>query len=117
MAFFQPPYRTATIEAGQAVQGELTLPGEMHGYSFAGRAGDRVTVFVDNRTNAGSRYVSLVLLGPDGSELAKHESGYAQDSVLEGHALPADGEYTLLVDGVGDAVGPYTLTVSRETLP
>ena len=115
LTFFNPVFRTAPIADGQKVERALQLPGEEHGYTFEGKAGERVTVYVDNRTTGGSRKVGVVLRGPEGAELAKDYSDQGDyDVSLREQELPADGTYTLVVDGYADAVGPYGLELKKQ---
>jgi hypothetical protein len=117
LAFFEPPYRTTVITEGKAVERELVLPGEAHGFTFDGEAGERITAFVDNRTTGAgweSQLVGVRLLAPDGAEVARHYPGGCcrPNAALEEQELPADGPYTLVVEGEGATTGPYVLVFS-----
>ncbi|GGA59305.1 pre-peptidase C-terminal domain-containing protein [Okeania sp. KiyG1] len=80
-------------------------------FTFTGRAGDIVTLGVDNRLDAAGR-LSLTLLNPDSSELnsISFTSGDPEISSIE---LPSNGTYTVIVDGENLATGEYTLGLSN----
>ena len=98
------------ISAGQNIQSELP-PNGQHYWRFTGTAGTLVSIVVtpDERFDA-----LLNLYGPDGRQLAALDEGFSGDSeVISGFELPADGEYTILVQSFAGNSGPYTLSLDE----
>ncbi|MDX1486706.1 MAG: PPC domain-containing protein, partial [Acidiferrobacterales bacterium] len=62
------------VASGTAIEETINSSARKDCYTFEGKAGEQVTVYVDNRTTAGSRKLGLALLGPDGAELARADS-------------------------------------------
>ncbi|MCZ7540160.1 MAG: pre-peptidase C-terminal domain-containing protein [Anaerolineae bacterium] len=63
--------------------------------TFAGNAGDQVTVAADAGANA-ALDTALRLLGPDGTVIAEDDdSGPGLNPLLTNVALPASGQYTI----------------------
>jgi hypothetical protein len=86
----------APLDLGSAATGALDLDHPGAGYTFAGRAGDRVTISVQR--TGGDLDLALLLRGPDGADIVSNYTwtvpGEARIARL---ALPADGMYTVEV--------------------
>jgi hypothetical protein len=105
------------ITDGTSINGSISFAGAEECYNFTGAIGDIVTVFVDNLTTGGTRGMRLTILKPDGSTLGYTDySCCNQDLELRDRVLPVAGTYTIIVDGYGDATGPYTLGFTRKTI-
>ena len=109
------------IAEGQGYAGAVDYVGDEDGWTFSGVAGDRVTAFVDNLTSTGTRQIELSIISPIGIELARSSSAFGgYDVETADLLLPGDGTYTVIVDGIGDAVGQYLLgftNLSLDTSP
>ena len=109
------------INDDQSLAASITSIGETQSYTFTAQAGDLIKAFVDNLT--GGR-VRIQLLDSDGVTVLEEQSsplntrdvGVGLTSVP--FNIPATGQYTLVVAGVGDTTGNYTvgLTNFTETL-
>ncbi|APZ93100.1 putative Ig domain-containing protein [Fuerstiella marisgermanici] len=84
---------SAAVTPGTPFSGELTLPNETDVYSFAASAGDKV--FVDVVTGSDTSNTRYRLYTEYGQEV--YESIRLEDSGVI--TIPADGTYTLLVEG------------------
>ncbi len=105
-----PPSGDCTpIADGDNVDETIALSEEEDCFVLQGAAGEKVTVFVDNRTKG---EMGVMLRKPDGSELAT-DYDCCGDLELWEQVLPETGTYTVVVDGGGDTTGPYALTLSR----
>jgi hypothetical protein len=103
------------ITLGQALQGQLPA-GSQHYWVFQGTAGQRVSIVVE--PGATTFDAVLDLYGPDGQRLAALDEGYSGDpEVLAGFALPATGEYAVLVRSFSPQGGPYTLSLDEADQP
>ncbi|NOR83217.1 MAG: hypothetical protein GQ526_06955 [Ardenticatenales bacterium] len=82
--------------------------GDPHLWTFDGAAGEYVTVIL---TPLGEGMdVTLQLLDPDGTVLIDVDDAFAGEAeVLVNYELPADGEYSLLVEEFFDEPGEYEL--------
>ena len=87
----------------------LASPVQPHVYTFAGRAGEYVTVSMDRVSGAVDP--ALTLFDPSGRALAvDNSSGGAGDALLRNIPLSQDGEYSILADG-GNTAGEYRLSL------
>jgi len=92
------------------------IVGDEDAYTFQAQAGDPVTVFVDNGTTGGGRRLSVTVTNPDGSVwgTAADDSLYGGVDVQVGRQpITMTGTFTVIVDGMGDTTGPYTLGYSN----
>ena len=106
-----PPEEGAgVIELGDTVTATLA-PGAEDGWTFAGRAGQVVTIWIVAEDNSFDPV--LTLLDSAGSEIAfDDDSGPGLNSRIEGVTLPATDSYTIRVRSFsGSGSGPYTLTL------
>ncbi|MFQ5856958.1 MAG: PPC domain-containing protein [Anaerolineae bacterium] len=94
---------------GDGIEESIASSGDEDCFVFEGAAGDRVTVFVDNRTTGGRQGITVRLLKPDGSRLAD-DFEYGNPEIRE-QVLPEGGVYTIVVDGYDNTTGSYTLSL------
>jgi hypothetical protein len=85
-----------------------TIAGNVYAveYTFEGRAGDTVTIAMNNLTSELDPYVALA--GPDGSILIFNddiEPGVILDALIDGFRLPEDGTYTIIATRFGQEMG------------
>lgn len=95
---------------GAAVTMTTTAPGQSKGYTFAGTAGQIVTVGMTGVTLASS---NLSLLKPDGTVLSGTVVG-TSGGTWDPTPLPVAGTYTIKVDPSAAYTGSMTLTLSSE---
>ncbi len=97
------------VTPGTTIEGELTVTQPEASYTFAGRAGDTVTITA--RSNAFDTF--LTLLGPDGDILASDDDSAGNlNSQIANFTLPQDGIYTAVVSSFAPSVdGPFTLLI------
>ena len=105
-----------TVALGQTVSGALGV-GEEVRYLYSGTAGETITVTL--RAASGDWDPVLEIYAPDGGLLAfDDDAGGGRDAAVRNLALPADGDYALLVRSYGHrSGGAYALTVERGTPP
>ena len=107
-----------TIADNQVVASSLDFAGDGEAYTFTAQAGDLIEAFVDNLT--GGR-VRIRLLDANGTTVLEEQSSplNTRDVGVGLTSLPfaiaATGQYTLLVDGVGDTTGNYTVGLTNFT--
>ncbi|HKT00837.1 MAG TPA: pre-peptidase C-terminal domain-containing protein [Rugosimonospora sp.] len=103
--FDVPPDSTVdTTAGGAAVTASTTVPGQNATVTFAGTAGQRVSVNLSGRSYNADTTASL--RGPDGSTVYSTTFYSFQSSLfIEPHTLPAAGTYTLYLDPAGTATG------------
>ncbi len=87
----------------------LPTPGENARLTFAGAAGQLVSVYPTSVTY-GNCALNFHILGPDGTTLASGANCFATP-FIDATALPVTGTYTLLVDPSGPSTGSATWTV------
>ncbi|MDT5268361.1 MAG: hypothetical protein QOH49_547 [Acidobacteriota bacterium] len=98
----------STITPGGApVTVSTTTAGQNALVTFAGTAGQRVSLNLSGVTNPGA-YVYL--LNPDGAQLSYVYTGTG-GAFLDTQTLPGTGTYTILVDPQGTNTGSMTLTL------
>jgi hypothetical protein len=97
--------RTAVADVpltlGATVSGNLPEPGAQERYTFTGSTGQRV-VFDSLLSEA--TQINATLINPSGVTVWARNA----QSDVEPVSLPESGNYALLIDGVGAAVGPYS---------
>ncbi|KAI9131333.1 Calx-beta domain-containing protein [Acaryochloris sp. CCMEE 5410] len=107
-----------TIADNQVVASSLDFAGDGEAYTFTAQAGDLIEAFVDNLTGGRVRIRLLDLNGvtvleEQSSPLNTRDVGVGLTSLP--FAIAATGQYTLLVDGVGDTTGNYTVGLTNFT--
>jgi hypothetical protein len=118
-----PPIEYVTLQpvAGQdganvltaLAAGEISIPGEMDGFTFEARSGQRLTLTGQDQNASGS--IIYLLRAPDGSELL---SGRWIGSSEEPLTLQQNGRYELLIDGNHSSeTGVYALEIRLESSP
>lgn len=103
------------IAYGETLTGTINDEAFEVNYNFEGAAGDVVNI---DMTAASGRDLDamLVLLGPDGEELAENDDYWLENrnSRIE-YTLPEDGLYTIIATrygrGTGDTIGSFTLSL------
>ncbi len=118
-----PPSGMPSLAYGQEVPGEIRDDTFEQRYVFEGRAGDNVLIDMQ-RANDDESFLDtyLILLGPDGDEIARDDdSGQGLNSQIQA-TLPVDGNYTIVAtrfrQADGASEGAYTLRLSEgEALP
>jgi hypothetical protein len=101
---------TAT-PGGAAVTITMTTPGQNGAVSFAGIAGQRVSVNLTNVTigPSSSSSTKVSILRPDGSTLVAPISVGTSGGFMEPATLPVDGTYKIFVDPQTTSTGSMTL--------
>ena len=99
---------TGTITvSGPAVNVTTTIPGQNAQLTFAGTAGQRVSVFGSSSFGA---CWGLGIIKPDGTQLT-NTFGCGSTIFIEPQTLPVTGNYVVLVDPSGAAMGQATVTL------
>lgn len=108
------------LALGTPVQGRLTVdsnvfPGDnsyFDAYTFTGRAGQRIDITMSSRQID----TYLILLDPDGRDVAQDDDGGGGTNSRIVATLPADGTYTVFANSYGEGeVGNYTLQAAIAT--
>ncbi|MFG3685498.1 RHS repeat-associated core domain-containing protein [Micromonospora sp. NPDC047740] len=100
---------TTATPGGAAVTVTTTVPGQNGVVSFPGASGQRVAVQLSSGT-FGSSEATVTLRRPDGTSILSNTS-CGTSCFLDTTTLPADGTYTVLVDGRTTAIGALTVRV------
>jgi hypothetical protein len=111
----------------QSADGALVVPATGDHYTFAGTAGEAVTIEVCRLDNTGGGFSTLdpfvCLLDPSGATIASDDDsngdcevpGPFGASILSGVVLPADGTYTVIAtsfQGSGGETGTYRVKLA-----
>jgi len=94
------------VAGGGSVTLTTTVPGENARLTFAGTAGQRISLRI-----ASCCVTKISILSPDGTALVAATSFGAGTGFVDTRTLPATGTYTIVVDPQGDATGDMTLTL------
>jgi len=97
----------AITASGPAVTATTTIPGQNARLTFAGTAGQRVSV---QGTSAFGVCWNLGLYKPDGS-LLTNTFGCGNTIFIDTQTLPVSGEYSILVDPTGAVTGQATVNL------
>jgi hypothetical protein len=103
-----PPDLTGALSAGSPQSLSLAAPGQNARLTFAGTAGERISVQLAGSTISAAL---LSILKPDGTTLGTNAYAGVGNSFLDTRALPAAGTYTIVVDPQDAATGSATLTL------
>jgi YD repeat-containing protein len=104
-----PPDATATITAGgPAVTITTTVPGQNAEVTFAGTAGQRISLNLTDVTISSS---SVTIRKPDGTTLTA-AANVADSLFFDAITLPVTGTYSIVIDPNIAATGSATLTLS-----
>jgi RHS repeat-associated protein len=107
-----PAVSTTSIEIGDVVSGELTIPGELHRYTFSATAGQFLYFDVRDAGLYNNR-ILFSLQAPDGSSI---QSSSNQDKDF--FSASQSGNYTIVVDGRAlDDVSTYSFSVVQFVSP
>ena len=103
-----PPDITGTVTIGGASVGvTTTVPGQNGLLTFAGTAGQVVTIHL---TNNAIGIITLKLLKPDGSQLSSsYNSGNFN---LSNQTLPTSGTYSIVIDPLAGNIGSLSISVT-----
>ena len=108
-----PPDVTDTIVPGSPLRVTFGTPGQNARVSFAGTAGQEVSLRVSDVTIGSILSGTTVSLRrPDGTTIASTNVG-RNGGFLDGRTLPVTGTYTVVVDPVGANTGGLTLTLEE----
>ncbi len=104
-----------TLAYGDRVNGEISADVPEVRYTFAGTEGDLITARMQATVQGLDSY--LVLVGPDGTELATDDDSAGNlNSLLGPYTLPTTGSYTLIATRFqrleGLSVGTYELALA-----
>ena len=107
-----PPECGGQIADGETVEGPLTL-GSRCEYVFAGRAGDLVTITLEQLDGQLDPY--LELLDPEGNvEASDDDGGGNSNSLIQDHRLLRSGKYTAVARAYQDrSAGFFRLSLRR----
>ena len=115
------PSPTFPIVVGTPVEWNIDDNNPAERYSFEGNAGSDALLLME--TTFGDLDPLLVLLGPDGTELARNNAGPGTPDAAISIVLPLDGTYTVIATRAGEETGPTSgtyvllLEIEGETLP
>jgi len=105
--FDVPADVSGTIAFGSPTTVTTTVPGQNGAVTFAGTAGQRVSV----RIGPGCCTTKVSILKPDSNVLASLTSFAVLEGFIDTTVLPVTGTYTIAVDPSGSSVGATTLTL------
>jgi hypothetical protein len=114
-----PPEITGTLILGQPINGVITPEMGMVVYGFDGQEGQNVSFAV--RRVSGLFDPSLLIVGPDGREIAQNDdaSRLNRDAVVDNLILAGDGQYLVMVtrsrQRIANGVGEFELLASEGT--
>jgi len=104
---------------GVPVQGVLDENTTQQTWTFEGSAGQTVTISAVETSREGILDLSLRLLAPDGTEERVNDDQEGAelygslDAQIANHTLAADGQYSIVVERVGEEGGGYSLGISQ----
>ena len=102
-----PPDASASaVAGGAAVSLTTTTPGQNARVTFAGSAGQRVSVQISNAT---FQFALLSFVKPDGTLLGNNRFIAAGTTFVDTTALPSSGTYVLVLDPNGASTGSASL--------
>jgi subtilisin family serine protease len=104
-----PPDATATITpGGPGVSLQMPVPGQNGSATFAGQAGQRVSLRIAPSTVS---FAQVKILRPDGGAVAGPVYAGTSGAFVDTVALPVSGTYTITVDPQQAYTGAVTLTL------
>jgi hypothetical protein len=104
-----PPDVSGTIvPGGSAVTVSATTPGQNGKLTFAGTAGDRISLSMSGVTISNAK---VSILNPDGTSLVAPTTVNTAGAFFDTKTLPSTGSYAIVVDPQGTATGNMTLTL------
>lgn len=106
------------IDYGDTVSGTINQSNKFVLYTFEGEVGDQVRIGM--QTTAGTLDTTLVLLSPEGAQLAINDDAVVNettDSLIDAYTLPANGTYIIVASHYGllygGTSGTYNLSLTR----
>ena len=109
VSLYNDPVRIEPGVAQSAATGEIEL------YSFAGQAGDFISITMTAVES--SLRPRLLLLNPQGDRLTDASSEGSATATLSDFAIDESGTYFLLASGLVESEGSYELLLTRSTPP
>jgi subtilisin family serine protease len=102
------PDLSGPLTTGSPTTLSIAAPGQNARLTFAGAAGERISVQLAGSTMSAAW---LSILKPDGTTLGTNTYAGVGNSFLDTRTLPAAGTYTIVVDPQDSATGSATLTL------
>jgi hypothetical protein len=103
-----PPDVTGTITPGSPFVTSISTPGQNASYTFAGTAGQRISLKTGPSTIS-MGYISIT--GPAGVQVVSRTLFSSFEAFVDARALPATGTYTVTIDPYNEATGFAMVTV------
>ncbi len=103
--------KVQTARIGQTISGQIAVPGETDVIRINGKAGQTLTIDWSEATPRYDGSWSLIEVGGFDNEVARGSS--FGDLTEDGVVLPANGRYDVVVDGKGDNVFDWEVTLSN----
>jgi hypothetical protein len=104
------------VARGAAVTVMTTIPGQRATWSFAGTAGQIVSVQTVSSIDPGRGHIDYEILKPDGGEIVDRSANTPLSApgtqLFNNVTLPVDGVYTLYADPADLDVGAITMELS-----
>src|SRR5262249_44264247 len=101
-----PDVNTPITPGGSSVAVTTTTPGQNAQLTFAGSAGQRVSLQLSNVT---MNLAVVTLLKPDGTALGSATYAGSGGAFVDTRTLPTSGNYTLVIDPQNAATGSTTV--------
>lgn len=114
-------YNEGSVELGTPIIGSITPDEHARFYFFEGQDGQTVTIDLD--AQSGELDALLILVGPDGREIARNDDRASSDSnaTLDNIRLTESGQYTIVATRYrqmwGESFGNFTLTIHESDGP
>ena len=104
---------TGTITpGGPAVAAVIAAPGDNAQLTFAGQAGQAVSLLVQDDSALAQQYLGgLMITAPDGTTRVYNNFFYSSPAFTDAVALPQTGTYTISLNPYSTATGTATLTL------
>ena len=103
-----PPDAGGPISLGSPATVATSVPGQNGRLTFAGSAGQRVTMKITGSTYSAA---TATLVGPDGKSVGSSTYFGTSGGFVDVRVLPAAGTYALVVDPQSTATGSATVTL------
>ena len=103
------PISSSAMVLGEVVSGAITGAGEQDQYTFT--LGNGALLDFDSLAN--SNLLTWTLTGPSGTVVSNRQLTFSDGATFANPVVNAvAGDYSLTVDGIGAAVGPYSFRLS-----
>jgi hypothetical protein len=103
-----PPDAGGPITLGTPATLSTTVPGQNGRLTFAGTAGQRVSLKISNSTFASA---TAALMGPDGKAVGGSTFFGPSGGFVDARTLPSTGTYALVIDPPYATIGSATITL------